>query len=70
MDGNFRKNYPTVLWPSLIIPPIVFWLALNNLTQDPTMIAEAIHIAMAGFAVVALWLGRPYFRGAGKTITG
>lgn len=37
MDGNFRRNYPVVLWPSLIIPPIVMWLALNNLTLLLTM---------------------------------
>ena len=32
LDGNFRRNYAVVLWPSLIIPPIVIYLALNNLT--------------------------------------
>jgi len=37
MDGNFRRNYPIVLWPSLIIPPIVMWLALTNLTVLLTM---------------------------------
>ena len=37
MDGNFRRNYPLVLWPSLIIPPIVMWLALTNLTILLTM---------------------------------
>jgi len=37
MDGNFRRNYPMVLWPSLIIPPIVMWLALTNLTILLTM---------------------------------
>jgi hypothetical protein len=37
MDGNFRRNYPIVLWPSLIIPPIVMWLALTNLTILLTM---------------------------------
>ena len=37
MDGNFRKNYPAILWPSLIIPPIVFWLATHNLTLLITM---------------------------------
>jgi len=37
MDGNFRRNYPVVLWPSLIIPPIVMWLALHNLTLLLTM---------------------------------
>jgi hypothetical protein len=37
MDGNFRRNYPMVLWPSLIIPPIVMWLAINNLTLLLTM---------------------------------
>jgi len=37
MDGNFRRNYPMVLWPSLIIPPIVMYLALNNLTLLLTM---------------------------------
>jgi hypothetical protein len=37
MDGNFRRNYPTVLWPSLLIPVAVFWLATNNLTLLITM---------------------------------
>jgi hypothetical protein len=37
MDGNFRRNYPVVLWPSLIIPPVVMWLALTNLTILLTM---------------------------------
>jgi hypothetical protein len=37
MDGSFRKNYPVVLWPSLIIPPIVMYLALHNLTLLLTM---------------------------------
>lgn len=37
MDGNFRKNYGTILWPSLIIPVVVFWLATNNLTLLITM---------------------------------
>lgn len=32
IDGSFRKRFPAIVWPSLIIPPIVLFLALNNLT--------------------------------------
>jgi hypothetical protein len=32
IDGSFRKRFPAILWPSLVIPPIVLFLALNNLT--------------------------------------
>lgn len=46
MDGSFRKNFPTVLWPSLLIPPVVLYLALNNLTLLLTIFffSASIHV--------------------------
>lgn len=32
IDGSFRKRFPQIVWPSLILPPIVLFLALNHLT--------------------------------------
>jgi hypothetical protein len=46
MDGSFRRKHVGLLLSTLIIPPIVLWLALNNLTLLLTIFffSASIHV--------------------------